>query len=147
MSNISVATAQWEGTLESGFGTISADSSQIFTETPYSFKARAESQVHITTPEELIAAAHAACFSQAMSLFLNKFKKNVVAKSIYTKAEVTFEILDGSPTISKIHLTNRSKISDITEEQFDELANFTKFNCPVSRALTGVEITLDANLD
>ena len=72
MKNISTASAHWEDTLENGFGTISAESSQIFTETPYNFKARSESQAHITTPEELLGAAHAACFSMAFSMVLGQ---------------------------------------------------------------------------
>ena len=77
MKNISTASAHWEDTLENGFGTISAESSQIFTETPYNFKARSESQAHITTPEELLGAAHAACFSMAFSMVLGQ--KGLVA--------------------------------------------------------------------
>lgn len=145
MANTSSASAHWEDTLEEGFGTISAESSQLFTEASYNFKARAESQVHITTPEELLGAAHAACFSQAMALFLGQ--KNLVAKSIDTRADVTFDVVDGAPTVAKIHLTNVSNIPGMSEADFAQLAEFTKNNCPVSRALAGVqEITLDAKL-
>ena len=106
MKNISTASAHWEDTLENGFGTISAESSQIFTETPYNFKARSESQAHITTPEELLGAAHAACFSMAFSMVLGQ--KGLVATSIDTTV--------------------------------------VKESCPVSKALSGVDIELEATL-
>ena len=67
MANVSTASAQWQGDLENGSGTISLDSSQVFTDTPYNFEARAEHSASITTPEELLGAAHAACFSMAFS--------------------------------------------------------------------------------
>ncbi|KZK36571.1 OsmC family peroxiredoxin [Lactococcus taiwanensis] len=145
MANTSVASAHWEDSLEEGFGTISAESSQLFTEAPYNFKARAESQVHITTPEELLGAAHAACFSQALALFLGE--KKLVAKSIDTTAEVTFDVVDGAPTVAKIHLKNVSDIPGLSQADFAEIAEYTKNNCPVSRALAGVqEISLEAHL-
>lgn len=144
MANTSKAFAHWEGGLEDGFGTISAESSQLFTEAPYNFKARAESQAHITTPEELLGAAHAACFSMAFSQVLGQ--KGLTAKSVDTTAEVTFSITSAGPAISGIHLINHSVIPDLAEADFQEIAQTVKANCPVSKALAGVNITLEATL-
>ncbi len=144
MANISNASAHWEDTLENGFGTISAESSQIFTETPYNFKARSESQAHITTPEELLGAAHAACFSMAFSMVLGQ--KGLVAKSIDTTADVTFETTADGPAITKIKLTNHSVIPGISEADFQEIAKTVKESCPVSKALAAVNIELEATL-
>ncbi|HEY0221600.1 OsmC family peroxiredoxin [Lactovum miscens] len=145
MSNISKASAHWEDSIENGFGTISAESSQLFTEAPYNFKARLDSQAHITTPEELIGAAHAACFSMAFSSVLDA--KKLVAKSIDTEAAVTFEITAEGPAITSIHLINHSEIEGLTDDVFQEIAQEVKATCPVSRALAGVNITLDASLN
>ncbi len=144
MANISTASAQWEGSLEAGFGTISAESSQLFTEAPYNFKARAEHSASITTPEELLGAAHAACFSMAFSLVLGT--KGLTPKSIETTADVTFDVTAAGPAITGIHLTNHSVIDGLTETEFQEIAQIVKENCPVSKALAGVPITLDATL-
>lgn len=146
MANISTASAHWEDSLEEGFGTISAESSQLFTESPYNFKARAEHSASITTPEELLGAAHAACYSMAFSMVLGQ--KGITPDSIDTTADVTFDITPAGPAISKIHLTNHSKIAGISNEDFQEIAAAVKAACPVSKALAGVpEITLDAHLD
>ena len=144
MKNISTASAHWEDTLENGFGTISAESSQIFTETPYNFKARSESQAHITTPEELLGAAHAACFSMAFSMVLGQ--KGLVATSIDTTADVTFEATADGPAITKLKLTNRSVVPGLSEADFQEIAKVVKESCPVSKALSGVDIELEATL-
>ena len=145
MANTSIASAHWEDGLEDGFGTISAESSELFTETPYNFKARAESQVHITTPEELLGAAHAACFSMAFSLVLGT--KGIKPEAIDTTAEVTFDVTPAGPAITGIHLINHSKIAGLSDAEFQEIAQVVKANCPVSKALAGVDITLDATLD
>jgi osmotically inducible protein OsmC len=144
MANVSKARAHWEGSLEQGLGTISAESSQLFTEAPYNFKARAEHSATITTPEELLGAAHAACFSMAFSLVLGT--KGLTAKSVDTTADVTFEVTADGPAITGIKLTNHSVIPGISEADFQEVAEAVKANCPVSKALTGVPITLEATL-
>lgn len=145
MANTSRGAAHWEGSTEGGVGTISAESSQIFTEVPYNFKARAESQAHITTPEELLGAAHAACFSMALSLILGQkgFEDPV---SVDTTADVTFAITKDGPAITGIKLINHSVIPGISEADFQEVAELTEKNCPVSKALAGVPITLEATL-
>lgn len=101
MANKSKASAHWEDTLENGFGTISAESSQIFTETPYNFKARSESQAHITTPEELLGAAHAACFSMAFSMVLGQ--KGLVAKVL---TQQRMSLLKRQQTVQRLQKLN-----------------------------------------
>ncbi|AYG01425.1 OsmC family protein [Lactococcus allomyrinae] len=144
MANVSTASAHWEDSLENGFGTISAESSQLFTEVPYNFKARLDSQAHITTPEELLGAAHAACFSMAFSLVLGT--KGLVPTSVDTTADVTFDVTSDGPAITGIKLTNHSVIPGLSEKDFQEIAQEVKENCPVSKALAGVDITLEATL-
>jgi len=144
MANVSTAAAQWSGDLPTGKGTISLESSHLVTETPYNFKARAEGSTTVTTPEELLGAAHAACFSMAFSLVLGE--KNLVPDSIETQADVTFDITADGPAITGIHLTNYSVIPGISEADFQEVAQAVKLACPVSKALTGVPITLEATL-
>ncbi|MFC4651682.1 OsmC family protein [Lactococcus nasutitermitis] len=145
MANISKASAHWEDGLEDGFGTISLESSQVLTESPYNFKARAEHSASITTPEELLGAAHAACFSMAFAMVLGQ--KGLTAKSIDTTADVTFAVTADGPAITEIHLTNHSVISGISEADFQEIAQVVKESCPVSKALATVNITLEAHLD
>jgi peroxiredoxin, OsmC subfamily len=99
MANVSTASAQWQGDLENGSGTISLDSSQLFTDTPYNFEARAEHSASITTPEELLGAAHAACFSMAFSSLLSE--KGYKVNNIYTQADVTFAVTADGPAITK----------------------------------------------
>ena len=142
MANVSTASAQWQGDLENGSGTISLDSSQLFTDTPYNFEARAEHSASITTPEELLGAAHAACFSMAFSSLLSE--KGYKVNNIYTQADVTFAA-DG-PAITKIHLKNQSKIAGISDDEFQKLAKEIETTCPVSKALASVPIELDAEL-
>lgn len=145
MANVSTASAQWQGDLEHGLGLISLDSSQVLTETPYNFKARAEHSASITTPEELLGAAHAACFSMAFSMVLGE--QGLKAESIDTQANVTFAITANGPEITQIQLENHCKIDGITPEDFQKLANVVKDTCPVSKALSGVKITLEASLN
>ncbi|MBS1799848.1 MAG: OsmC family protein [Acidobacteria bacterium] len=135
------ASAVWHGTLKEGKGTISTQSGTL-KETQYSFAARFAEGVG-TNPEELIAAAHAGCYTMALSAQLTEagFKP----ESIETRAVVTLDLHD-KPTITKIHLTNTSKVPGIDKAKFDELAGNAKVGCPVSKVLKGAEITLDATL-
>ena len=135
------ASAVWRGSLKEGKGTISTQSGTL-KETQYSFAARFESGVG-TNPEELIAAAHAGCFTMALSAELGK--ANFTPESIETSAVVTLD-LHGTPTVTKIHLTTKAKVPGIEKAKFDEIANGAKAGCPISRLLAAVEITLDATL-
>jgi osmotically inducible protein OsmC len=136
------ASAVWHGTLKEGKGTISTQSGTL-KETQYSFAARFAEGVG-TNPEELIAAAHAGCYTMALSSQLTQ--AGLTPDTIETKAVVTLDLHGEAPTITKIHLTNTSKVPGIDKAKFDELANKAKLGCPVSKVLKGAEITLDATL-
>ena len=135
------ASAIWHGSLKEGKGTISTQSGTL-KETQYSFGTRFADGVG-TNPEELIAAAHAGCFTMAFSAQLTE--AGFTADSIETTAKLTLE-MHGVPTITKIHLTMAAKIPNIDKAKFDELAHNAETGCPVSRVLKAAEITLDASL-
>ena len=137
------ASAVWKGSLKEGKGTISTQSGTL-KDTQYSFAARFAEGVG-TNPEELIAAAHAGCFSMAFSAELGK--AGFTPESIETSARLTLDMHD-KPTITKIHLTTKAKIPGIDKAKFDEIAAGAKAGCPVSRLLApAAEITLDATLE
>ncbi len=136
------ASAVWHGKIMDGTGTISTQSGTL-KDTQYSFKTRFAEGVG-TNPEELIAAAHAGCFTMALSAQLTEAGFN--PDSIETKAVVTLDLHGEGPTITKIHLTNTSKIPGIDKAKFDELAHKAELGCPVSKVLKAAEITLDATL-
>jgi osmotically inducible protein OsmC len=135
------ASAVWQGSLKEGKGTISTQSGTL-KETQYSFGARFADGVG-TNPEELIAAAHAGCFTMALSAQFTE--AGFTADSIETTAVLTLD-LHGKPTITKIHLTTKAKVPGIDPAKFAELAHNAEVGCPVSRVLQAAEITLDAHL-
>ena len=138
------ANAVWEGSIQEGRGQMSLGSGAF--EGNYSFKSRFEEGDNGTNPEELIAAAHAGCFSMALSLVLGEGGNE--PESIQTQAKVSMRNLDAGPTITKIALTTRARVPGLDEEGFQKAANAAKEGCVVSRALGGVEeITLDASLE
>jgi osmotically inducible protein OsmC len=133
--------AEWKGELKTGSGTFTAGDS-IAGE--YSFRSRFEDGPG-ANPEQLIAAAHAACFSMALSAALADAGTPV--ESVKTDATVTLRFVDGAPTITKIELSTVGTVPGIDAAAFEEAAQGAKANCPVSKALAGVgEITLDAAL-
>ncbi len=134
-------TAVWHGGLKDGKGAISTKSGAL-DNYPYGFASRFESKPG-TNPEELIGAAHAGCFTMALSLILGEagFK----ADEMNTKAEVTLEKQGDGFAITKVHLTLAAKIPGCDEVKFEELAGKAKAGCPVSKLLKA-EITLDASL-
>jgi lipoyl-dependent peroxiredoxin len=134
-------SAVWKGGLKDGKGNISTESGAL-KEYPYGFASRFEGQ-RGTNPEELIGAAHAGCFTMALSLILGEAK--LTAEQMDTSAEVTLEQVEGGFAISDVHLTLRAKIPGATQEQFQELAGKAKAGCPVSKLLKA-NITLDAQL-
>lgn len=137
------ASAVWKGGLKDGKGTVSAASGAL-SNVSYNFRQRFEDEPG-TNPEELIAAAHASCFSMALSAELGK--ANLVPESISTTANVTFGPVDGKPTVSKIHLETVAKIPGAAAEAFAKAAADAKAGCPISRLLgAAAEITLDAKL-
>ena len=134
------ASTVWNGTLFEGSGETTFDSSGIGT-FPVSWPSRAEEANGKTSPEELIAAAHSACFSMAFSNGLAK--NDTPATALDTKADVEFTPGTG---ITGIHLTVVGTVDGISEEDFVAAAEDAKANCPVSQALTGTTITLEASL-
>lgn len=134
-------TAVWEGTLKEGKGSLKLGSGAY--EGPFSFKSRFEEGTG-TNPEELIGAALAGCFSMALSANLEK--AGHPATRVNTTANVTLETIDGAPKITTIELQNESQVAGIDEQAFQEQAEKTKGGCPVSKALTGTEIKLNAKL-
>lgn len=136
------ATAVWQGALKDGKGAISTQSGAL-ADAPYSFVTRFENQKG-TNPEELIAAAHAGCFTMALSAQLGTM--NFTAQTLRTTATVTLEKLDAGWTVSKVHLDVAAKIPGITEAAFESATSSAKANCPISRLLKA-EITLSAHLE
>ena len=138
------ANAVWEGSIQECRGQMSLGSGAF--EGNYSFKSRFEEGDNGTNPEELIAAAHAGCFSMALSLVLGEGGNE--AESIQTQAKVSLRNVDGNPTITKVALTTRARVPGLDDEAFQKAAEAAKDGCVVSRALGGVdEITLDAALE
>jgi lipoyl-dependent peroxiredoxin len=136
------ASAVWQGTLKEGNGTMKMTSGAY--EGPYSFASRFEEGTG-TNPEELIAAAHAGCFSMALSGQLSN--NGFTPDRIETTANVHMEKTDAGNTITRIDLVTQAKVPGIDDAKFQELAQNAKKNCPISRALGAVnEITLDAKL-
>jgi osmotically inducible protein OsmC len=136
------ASAQWEGDLKTGKGAISTESG-ILESTPYSFTTRFESGKG-TNPEELVAAAHAGCFTMALSAELGK--ANLVAKSLQTTATVTLDRLDAGWTITESHLEVVARIPSASPEAFRKAAEAAETGCPISRLLN-TKITMDAKLE
>ncbi|MGZ4982730.1 MAG: OsmC family protein [Chthoniobacterales bacterium] len=134
-------SAVWEGTLKEGKGTMKLGSGAY--EGPFSFKSRFEEGTG-TNPEELIGAALAGCFSMALSANLEK--AGHPAKRVQTTANVKLEMVDGAPKITTIELQNESEVPGIDEKGFQEQAQKTKTGCPVSKALAGTDIRLNAKL-
>jgi osmotically inducible protein OsmC len=143
-SNMTIrkAEAMWTGSLREGAGELVLESGAF--RGPYTFKARFE-QGKETNPEELLGAAHAGCFTMALTALLAREK--IAPTEIRTTASVHLEPVTGGFAIPKIELRTRAKSPGITAERFAELAADAKQNCPVSKALAGAEITLDAALD
>ena len=141
MSIKKTASAHWAGDLKTGIGSISTETG-VLREAPYGFKARFEGGKG-TNPEELIGAAHAGCFSMALSMILGE--AGLTAESIDTTAEVTLDKQDDGFAITAVHLVLKAKVPGATQQQFDELTTKAKLGCPVSKVLKA-EITLDATL-
>lgn len=136
------AEASWAGSLREGTGEIALESGAF--RGPYTFRARFEQGAE-TNPEELLGAAHAGCFTMAITALLAR--ERLAPERIQTTAAVHLEAVAGGFSIPRIELTTRARIPGITPERFEALAADAKVNCPVSKALAGVEITLDAALD
>jgi lipoyl-dependent peroxiredoxin len=136
------AQAQWQGDLKTGAGTISTASGTL-ANTPYSFHSRFE-QGKGTNPEELLAAAHAGCFTMAVSSQLTQAGLN--AERLETNCTITLEQKDGSFAITESHPELKAKIPGATQDAFDKATQAAKTGCPVSK-LYNTKITLDAHLE
>ena len=134
-------SASWQGGIKDGKGALSTESGAL-KDYPYGFASRFEGQ-RGSNPEELIAAAHAGCFTMALSLILGEAK--LTAERMDTSAEVTLEEVEGGYAITAVHLTLKAKIPGADRVTFETLAAKAKAGCPVSRLLKA-EITLDATL-
>ncbi|GAA5101071.1 OsmC family peroxiredoxin [Microbacterium yannicii] len=140
MTVTSEATTAWKGALFDGAGEVSLVSSGLGSY-PVNWKARSEGSTSVTTPEELLAAAHSSCFSMALSLALAE--NGTPPDSIDTTASVTFKPGTG---ITGSHLNVNAVVPGIEPEDFERIAQGAKAGCPVSQALAGIEITLEATL-
>jgi osmotically inducible protein OsmC len=136
------ASAVWRGGLKDGKGTISTDS-RVLSDTQYSFTTRFENGIG-TNPEELVAAAHAGCFSMALSGQLEN--AHMVAERISTTATVTMEKLDAGWTITESHLDVTAKIPNANKQAFETAAENAKKGCPLSRLLNA-KVTMEARLE
>lgn len=135
------ASARWQGGLKDGKGTLTA-ATGVLKDTPYSFTTRFEQEPG-TNPEELIALAHAGCFSMALSAILGE--SNLRPDSIDTTATVTMEKTDAGMTLTKIHLDVAARVPGASDAAFQEAANKAKAGCPISRVLRS-EISMTARL-
>jgi osmotically inducible protein OsmC len=133
--------AVWRGGLKDGKGTVSTDSG-VLSNTPYNFRMRFENEKG-TNPEELIAAAHAACFSMALSLFLGQ--EGMTAESIETRATVTLEEVGGGFAVTASHLETKVRIPGADKAKFERAAQGAKSGCPISKLLNA-RITMEAGL-
>jgi len=136
------ASAVWKGGLKDGIGTISTES-RVLSNAPYGFKARFEGGPG-TNPEELLGAAHAGCFSMALSAQLGEAE--MTAESIRTTATVTLDKVEGGFSITAVHLDLTAKIPGANRQAFETAADKAKTGCPLSKVLNA-KITLDAKLE
>ncbi len=134
-------SAQWQGGIKDGKGAISTESGAL-KDYPYGFSSRFEG-LPGTNPEELLAGAHAGCFTMALSLILGE--ANLTAEHMETSATVTLEQVEGGYAITAVHLTLKAKIPGADQATFERLAGMAKAGCPVSK-LFKADITLDATL-
>jgi lipoyl-dependent peroxiredoxin len=146
MAAVRTATVTWNGDLTSGNGTVSAATSGRFTDLPVSWGSRTEEASGRTSPEELLAAAHASCFAMALSGALAR--AGTPPDHLHVEADVTFDKVGDAWTVVSSHLTLLATIPGITEADLVAAAETARDNCPVSRALRGnVELSVDATLE
>jgi lipoyl-dependent peroxiredoxin len=139
------ARTAWNGTLQEGSGQVELSSSKVGTYEVSFPKRVADDAGGTTSPEELIAAAHSSCFAMALSNEIGK--AGGTPQALEVQADVTLGQQDGAPTITTIKLTVRGEVDGLDAAGFEKAAQAAKVGCPVSRALTGVDISLDAALE
>ena len=140
MTVTSESTTVWRGDLLTGSGTTTLDTSKAGS-FAVNWKARSEGEGSVTTPEELLGAAHASCFSMAFANALTRF--GTTPESLQTTAAVTFDAAEG---VTGSHLLVSAVVPGISETDFQRIAEEAKAGCPISRALAGIPITLEASL-
>jgi osmotically inducible protein OsmC len=146
MAAVRTATVTWNGDLESGAGSVSAGTTQLFTDLPVSWASRTEAPDGRTSPEELLAAAHAACFAMAFSGGLAR--RGTPPEHLHVEAEVTFDKVGDAWSVVSSRLTVLGHVDGISDADFDAAAHEAKDGCPISRALKGnVEITVEPTLE
>ena len=146
MAAVRTATVTWQGSLTDGSGSVSAGTSGLFMDLPVSWGSRTEQPDGRTSPEELLAAAHAACFAMAFSADLGR--AGYTPEELHVSAEVTFDKLEGGWTVTASALTVLGHVHGISAEEFDRVAEGTRDGCPISRALAGnVALSVEATLD
>jgi len=138
------ATTDWDGDLAHGQGIVKLDSGAVDS-LPVTWASRTERSDGKTSPEELIAAAHASCFSMALAHGLSQ--AGHAPEHLSVSAQVTLDQRDGAPTVTSSQLTVAGRVPGIDQSSFEQAAAEAGRNCPVSRALTGVEITVNATLE
>ena len=145
MAEVRTANVVWNGDLVNGSGMITYVSSGVFSRLPISWAARTSAHNGKTSPEELLAAAHASCFSMAFSARLGK--NGTPATSLDVRAEVTFDQVDGGWKVATSALKVKGTVPGIDKATFDRLADDAKDNCPISAAIRGnVEISVETEL-
>jgi lipoyl-dependent peroxiredoxin len=146
MAAVRSATATWNGDLASGEGTVSAGTTELFRDLPVSWASRTEAPDGRTSPEELLAAAHAACYAMAFSAGLGR--NGTPPEHLHVEAEVTFDKVGEDWTVVSSRLTVIGHVDGISESDFDAAAQDAKDGCPISRALQGnVEISVESTLE
>ena len=141
---IRTARTAWNGSLQEGSGQVELSSSKVGTYDVSFPKRAAEDADGTTSPEELIAAAHSSCYAMALSSEIGK--AGGTTESLEVSADVTLGQKDGAPTITTIKLTVRGEVGGLDAAGFEQAAQAAKVGCPVSKALAGVDISLDAEL-
>lgn len=146
MAVTSSASAVWNGNLANGSGRVSSETSTHLRDLPVSWGSRTEDPAGRTTPEELLAAAHASCFSMALSA--NLARAGLTAEQLDVRADVTFDKVEAGWGVVSSHLTVRGRVPGTDAEAFEAAAQAAKDGCPISRAIKGnVELSVDATLE
>lgn len=146
MAATRTATVTWTGTLADGSGTVSAGTSELFTDLPVSWASRTEAPAGLTSPEELLAAAHAACFSMALAGALAR--AGTPPDHMHVSATVTFDKVGDAWTVTRSELDVVGTVPGLDEAAFDAAAQQARDNCPISRALGGnVELSVSSTVE
>jgi lipoyl-dependent peroxiredoxin len=146
MAQVRRATVSWKGDLATGSGTLTAATSNAFSKLPVTWASRTEAADGRTSPEELLASAHASCYSMAFSSDLAKAGHK--PESLEVSSEVAFDRVDGKWTVVSSKLTVRGRVPGLDQAKFAEIAAGAKDGCPISRAIAGnVALSVEATLD